>query len=103
MRNLADWDEPSQVLLKEALRQRYLFHKIERIVSVKKVSNFLAFDAETNLGNVEFLVRYNAEAIKKYGNEGKLLMDVEDNLYVLPDVRNLRRGEQKAFERYVYW
>lgn len=103
LKNLADWLPEEQALIKETLSERYLFHRIERIKNVRKFSQFLSFSTETNLGDVEFVVRYDTDSVKNYGRRGRLLIDVEDNLYILPDLGELSTTERRAFERYVYW
>ena len=38
-----------------------------------------------------------------YGDDGKLLIDVDDNRYLVADVDALPRRQQVLFRRYVYW
>lgn len=101
--NLSDWNEESRELVRESLDRRYLFQKIERIHSIRKFSHFLAFSAKTDMGRVEFIMRQAPDAAKAYGNSGRLLVDVEDNFYVIPDVQRMPRVDREVFDRYVYW
>ncbi|MGE0529116.1 MAG: DUF1854 domain-containing protein [Bdellovibrionales bacterium] len=103
IRDLERWPEDAKKLIREALTRRYLFHRIERVYQVRKFSQFLAFQTQTHLGRVDFVVRYTNDAIKKYGERGRLLMDIEDNLYVIPDVLRMRSSDRSTFDRYVYW
>lgn len=103
MRELSEWTEQARALVRDSLAQHYLFHRVDRIYNIRKFSNFLAFSTRTHLGKVEFVVRYSHDAVKKYGSHGRLLMDIEDNLYLIPDVKHLTRNDRAVFERFVYW
>jgi hypothetical protein len=103
IRSLAEWEQGVRQLVRESLSRRYFFHTIEKLHSVRKFSQFLQFSARTDLGDVEFIMRQSAEHAQDYGQTGKLLMDVEDNLYVLPDLRGLTRAERTMLDRHIYW
>jgi ATP-binding cassette subfamily B protein len=101
--NMEVWPLEAQKLLREALLRRYFVHVIERIASVRQFQHFLTFDVQTNLGPMEFIMRYSSEAAQDYGQGGKILLDVEDNRYLIPDVSGLPAEDRKRFERYIYW
>ena len=101
--NLADWPKESQALVKNALLQHYLFHYVEKVYSVRKFSQFLSVRARTHIGNVDFVLRHSSDSAKNYGANGKMLIDIEDNLYIVPDINALSRTERDTFERYIYW
>ena len=41
--------------------------------------------------------------VMDYGATGKLLLDVDDNRYLLADVEALPAWQRNLFRRYVYW
>jgi hypothetical protein len=38
-----------------------------------------------------------------YGGRGKVLIDVSENQYVIPDMQKLTARERQDFTRYIYW
>jgi hypothetical protein len=41
--------------------------------------------------------------VHDFGETGKVLLDLDDNRYLVPDVESLPPREQELFLRYVYW
>jgi ATP-binding cassette subfamily B protein len=103
IRDLAEWPESARKLIRESLNRRYFFHTIQEIRSIRKFAQFLTFRARTDLGDVEFIMRNHADAAQAYGDRGKLLLDVEDNLYLIPDVQGLTRADRDEFQRHIFW
>jgi hypothetical protein len=48
-------------------------------------------------------MRNSHSQAQEYGENGKLLLDVDDNRYLIPDVDALPRRQHLLFRRYVYW
>ena len=103
IRDLDDWPGQSQRLISEALLRRYFVHTIERIDSIRQFQNFLAFSVQTDLRGMEFVLRYTQDSAQDYGERGKMLLDVDENRYLIPDVAALPDSERNLFERYIYW
>ena len=103
IQNLSKWPEPAQDLIRESLNRRYFFRTIRRLHSVRKSANFLSVEAQTDTGRVAFSMRHVPESAKDFGKGGKLLIDSEENLYVIPDLQGLSKGERVAMDRYIYW
>ena len=103
IRDLDDWPDEAQTLLQESLLRRYFVHTIQSIVSIKQWQNFLTFAVETDLRPVEFIMRYTTDAAQDYGENGRMLLDVDENRYLVPDVTALPPRERQLFERYIYW
>jgi hypothetical protein len=78
-------------------------HTIERIDSINSWHNFLTFKVRTDLGNLEFIIRYAHDGALDYGRNGKILLDLEENRYLIPDVSALPQRDRRLFERYIYW
>lgn len=103
IRRLSEWPESIQRLIQDSLRRRYLLREIQCIHKVDLRQGFLEFDVETVQGREEFLLRWSASQAVDYGSDGKLLIDTEENRYLVPSVSKLTPADQEKFERYVYW
>ena len=40
---------------------------------------------------------------QSYGDHGKVLLDVFDNRYVIPNVERLAKQDRELFQRWIYW
>ncbi len=103
IRRLADWPEEAQRLIRESLLRRYFVHGIEAINDIALFNNFLSFDVMTDLGPQRFTLRWQSDRAFEYGQHGKMLLDTDDNRYLIRDVRKLAPRERQLFERYIYW
>lgn len=101
--NLSEWPNEVQKLVKEALMRRFLLHTIVGIENITEERNYLMFKVKTDHGNRSFTMRWASETAIEYGARGKVLQDVEENRYLIPDVSALPEPDRKAFERYIFW
>ena len=101
IRDLADWPADQRALIREALDRRYYFQQLQRVQSIRKFGNFLEFTACTELGQSEFVLRYQQDSVQAYGRSGRLLTDIEDNHYLIPDLDAL--PDRALFNRFIYW
>lgn len=103
IRHLEDWPEETVALLHQSLLRRYFVHEVQRIHSIKLSQNFVTFNVDTHLGPMEFIMNYVYASVWDYGLRGKIMIDVEDNRFLIPDVQCLTKSERKVFERYIFW
>jgi len=103
VRDLADWPEEVQGLLRQALMRRYFIRVIQGIDSIELRFGFLDFQVRTDRGPARFLMRWSHSQAQEYGRSGKILTDVDENRYLIPNVEALSRREQDLFRRHVYW
>ena len=103
IRDLSDWTEPVQGMLRSALDRRYLLPEITRIHSLKLAFGFLEFDAETDAGRRQFTVRWTQSHALSFAERGKLLIDTNDNRYVVRDPQRLPQHDREIFLQHVYW
>jgi ATP-binding cassette subfamily B protein len=101
--DLAQWPAEAQRLVREALMRRYLLHTILRVLAVREEHHYLMFSVVTDHGPREFTMRWAGETALEYGERGKVLQDVEENRYLVPDVAALPTADRLAFERYIFW
>jgi len=103
IRSLEEWPEDVQRLVNEALAKRYFVHTIESIDEIKARTGILEFKVQTDLGPMEFLLRYQMDRAQDYGTDGKILLDTEENRYLIPNLHKLSEKERRIFQRHIYW
>ncbi|MCL5269300.1 MAG: DUF1854 domain-containing protein [bacterium] len=103
LRNLSDWPKDAQELVRMSLAQRYLVHEIQSIKSIEFFNGYLHFVVETDLGPMEFIMRWQSHRAQDYGPSGKMLIDTEEIRFLVPDVNRLPEKERAVFTRYIYW
>ncbi|MCE9590678.1 MAG: DUF1854 domain-containing protein [Planctomycetes bacterium] len=103
IRDLTQWPPDVQQLINESLLRRYFVHVITSVESIEQIQNFLNFKVNTDLGEMEFFMRWSSDTAQDYGEKGKVLLDVEENRYVIPDVSALPDADRELFERFIYW
>ena len=65
--------------------------------------NFITLEAETDLGPAVFSLRAQPDRAQDFGARGKILLDTDDNRYLVPDIEALPERDRRLFRRYVYW
>jgi len=103
IRNLEEWPENAQELVNYSLCKRYFLHTIKGIYRIEVFNGYLNFDVETDLGPMQFMIRWQGDRAYNYGHGGKLLIDTDENRYLIPDVQKLSESERSLFLRYIYW
>ncbi len=101
--SLSEWPADRRELLEHALRRRYFIRAITEIESIELTYGLLTFRVRTDRGPAEFMMRNSHGQAQDYGDNGKLLIDVDDNRYLVADVNALPRRQQTLFRRYIYW
>jgi len=103
IRRLSDWPDEAQRLTSESLAKRYFVHTIRSIHNIEVFSSYLSFDVDTDLGPMQFIMRWQHDRAHDYGPSGKMLLDTDENRYLVPDVQELPENERRLFQRYIYW
>jgi hypothetical protein len=103
LRDLPDWPDQTQTLIRQSLKRRYFFHIITRIHEVAWKWGFIGLDVDTDKGRRQFLLRWQGDRAVAFGRSGKMLLDVDDNRYLIPDVQALAPKERSTFLRFIYW
>ena len=103
LRRLDEWDSFTQELLLASLEKRYFVHTIHAIRGIEVYNNYLNFKVDTDLGPMEFMLRWQNDRAHDYGLHGKMLIDTEENRYLIPDLQRLDPAQQRLFMRYIYW
>jgi ATP-binding cassette subfamily B protein len=103
VRDLNEWPGAVRALLAQALGRRYFIRVITAIESIRLAHGLLTFRVRTDRGPAEFVLRYSHGQAQDYGRGAKLLVDVEDNRFLVADVNALSRTERDLFRRFIYW
>ncbi len=103
LRDLNSWSPANQKLVREALARRYFLRRITGIESIKLECGYLLFDVRTDHGPAQVTMRWTQSQVQDFGARGKVLLDVEDNRFLVSDVDELPQRERDVFQRYVYW
>jgi ABC-type multidrug transport system ATPase subunit len=103
IRRMSEWPAEQQALVREALERRYLLHDIRSIAGIRLEHGLLDFEVETDQGAHRFTMRWSQSFVQDFGPRGKLLLDVDDNRWLVADVEALPRRQQLLFRRHVYW
>ena len=89
--------------MREALARRYFLRRITGIDEIKLDCGYLFFAVRTDHGPAEFTMRWTQSQVQDFGAHGKVLLDVEDNRFLVADVDLLPPRERELMQRYVYW
>jgi ATP-binding cassette subfamily B protein len=103
IRCLADWPEVDQAVVRTGLKRRSLVRAIGRVHDVKLAHGYLDFDVETDVGRQKFTTRWTQSQAIDFGSDGKMLIDTEENRYVVPSLEALPKPDRERFLQYVYW
>ncbi|MEX0689587.1 MAG: DUF1854 domain-containing protein [Pirellulales bacterium] len=103
IRRLADWPAAAREIVADAVARRTLVRTICRIHALRLARGYLDFDVETDAGRGSFTARWTQSQAVDFGTDGKLMIDSDDNRWVIPRLGDLPRADRERFERYVYW
>jgi len=103
IRDLAEFPREAAELVRAALDRRYFVHTITHINEVAWEFGLVAFDVETDKGPVKFYMRWSQDRAVDYGRRGKVIIDLDNNRYLIPNLESLSPRERSSFQRYVYW
>jgi hypothetical protein len=65
-------------------------------------SGHLHFRVRTDDGKGAFTMRWNDDKSQDFGKNGKVLVDLDENCYLIPDVGALPPRERDLLGRFVY-
>jgi ATP-binding cassette subfamily B protein len=103
LRHLNDWPTEAQSLVRAALERRYYLQTVTGIDEMRVELGHLSLGVRTAHGPRRFTMRWSQSQVQDFGDRGKVLLDLDDNRYLVPDVEALPPRERDLFQRYVYW
>lgn len=103
LRRLDQWPPEARTLVREALNRRYWLQTVTGVDEIKLELGHLTLQVRTHHGPRQFTMRWSQAQVQDFGERGKILLDLDDNRFLVPDVEALPPREQELFLRYVYW
>ena len=103
IRNLGDWSLADREKIDVSLDRRYLLREIKYINSINLKFGYLDLDVETQDGRTQFSMRWTQSQATDFGESGKLLIDTEENRYLVRNVSKLGAAQEELFLQYIYW
>jgi ATP-binding cassette subfamily B protein len=103
LRRLDEWPAEAQKLVEAALARRYFLQTIVGVDSIRLELGHLHCQVRTNHGPRRFTMRWSQSQVQDFGERGKMLLDLDDNRYLVHDVQTLPPKEREVFQRFVYW
>jgi ABC-type multidrug transport system ATPase subunit len=103
IRRLADWPDADQGVIRTALQRRSLIREVRRVHDVRLVHGYLDFDVESDVGRRQFTARWTQGQAFDFGTGGKMLVDTDENRWVVPRIDDLPAADRERFLQYVYW
>ena len=103
IRDLKEFPEDARALIHTSLNKQYHEQMVTRVHSVKNRFGMLFFDVETQRGREQFTMPWRHDRAEDYGQTGKLLLDVYDNRFVVPDVSALPPLDKRRLRSFIYW
>ena len=103
IRALDGWSDADATIVRTALARRSLVRTITRVHGVKLAHGYLDLDVETDAGRQAFTMRWTQSQAIDYGTAGKMLVDTEDNRWVVRNVDDLPKPDHERFLQYIYW
>ena len=103
IRSLAAFDDPTRSAVAAALARRSLVRTITRIHAMDLAHGYLDCDVDTDVGRRQFTMRWTQSQAVDFGPDGKLLIDGDDERYVIPSVDALPPADRERFLRFIYW
>jgi hypothetical protein len=103
IRGLSEWREADRAVVHAALARRSLVREIRRVHDVALAHGYLDFDVETDVGRCRFTARWTQSQAVDFGAEGKMLIDADENRWLIPRVDALPKADREKFLHYVYW
>ena len=102
--DLSKFDDETQALVRECLSKHYHQKLIRRVYNLRcDYGWLLSFDVETDEGKEAFQMRWRHDRAESYGEDGKVLLDVFENRYIIPNVSDLPAKDRRRLRSYIYW
>jgi ATP-binding cassette, subfamily B, bacterial len=101
--DLETFPQEMRDLVRGSLSHAYFERVILRVIDVKWQFGLLFFQVEIQEGPAEFMMRWQHDRALEYGDNGKVLLDVYENRYVIPNMDTLPAGDRDRLMRFIYW
>ncbi len=103
IRDLREWPDDCRDIVRQSLQRHYLLRRIQQVHNAKLAAGYLQLDVQTDTGPTQFVMRWTQSQAIDFADNGKMLIDTEDNHFVVPDVDQLPKRDRELFLQYIYW
>jgi ATP-binding cassette subfamily B protein len=103
VRDLRSWPADAQEAIRSALAKRYFQRTITAIERIRLQHGYLTFAVQTDQGPAKFTVRWTQSQVQDFGERGKVILDLEDNCFLIPDADALPARQRELLQRFIYW
>ncbi|WP_240041053.1 DUF1854 domain-containing protein [Paenibacillus ginsengarvi] len=98
IRKLEDFPADIADLLEEQVKIRYFAPEIIRVVKIREEFGYSYWETETTAGVCRFTVRSGGSNVKLIGDNRLLVLDVDGNRFVIPDLEQISDKEYRMVE-----
>jgi len=101
--DLRDLSPHDRKCVETALNVRYFVYRVKRINRLTEDLGVLLWDVETDRGRKQFSIGRDHSRANVWGAHGRIVRDMNDNRYVIPDMRKIGAASRAMFNRHIYW
>ncbi|MEF3303517.1 DUF1854 domain-containing protein [Paenibacillus sp. GYB003] len=98
IRSLDDFPAGVAELLEEQVKIRYFAPEITKVVKIREEFGYSYWETETTSGVCRFTVRSGGNNVKLVGENRLLVLDVDGNRFVIPDLEKISDKEYRMVE-----
>ena len=103
LESLSELDQWNRDVVEESLGRHYHLREIKRVYKVDLSHGYLDLDVETDFGRETITMRWTASQTMVFSDRGKMLIDTEDNRYLVRDIDAFPKADRERFQQYIYW
>lgn len=101
LRELSGLDEASRAALERELRIRQFLPRIERIIAIRRRGGQWRWEVATDCGGTQFRTGPLYESTVVLPNGSRLVVDIADQKYLLPDEGTMEASSRKLLARWL--
>jgi len=101
IKSLADFDGRGREIIDEALKRKYFCPEIKKINKLQEQFGYSLWEVETDIGPMEMVLKDTFGSIIRISDTYLVIVDVNGNRYLLPDVTALDRKSYRKIELYL--
>ena len=101
IRDLSDFPEDQQEIIRHELERKYFTPKIKKIKSLKEHRGFSYWQVETDIGEMDISLQDTYRSLNKIGGGRVIVTDMAGNRYEITDLEALDRKSRRKLELYL--
>ena len=101
IRDLSDFPEDQQEIIRHELERKYFTPKIKKIKSLKEHRGFSYWQVETDIGDMDISLQDTYRSLNKIGGGRVIVTDMAGNRYEITDLDALDRKSRRKLDLYL--